>query len=44
MTKTEKNNGYVHLTSPSGVVDTRNSEWYREAIVKAEDAKYFKDA
>ena len=42
--KTEKlNNGKVRLSSPDGVIDTRNGQWYSEAIVKYENVKFFKE-
>ena len=36
-------NGKVRLSSPSGVIDTRNGQWYSEAIVKRENVKFFKE-
>ncbi len=36
-------NGKVRLSAPSGVIDTRNGEWYSEAIIKEENAEYFKE-
>ncbi len=44
MMKVEKlGNGKVRLSSPSGVVDSRNGQWYSEAIVKSENVKFFKE-
>ena len=42
--KTEKlNNGKVRLSAPGGVIDTRNGQWYSEAIVKDYNVKFFKE-
>lgn len=44
MMKVEKlGNGKVRLSSPSGVIDTRNGQWYSEVIVKYENVKFFKE-
>lgn len=44
MMKVEKlGNGKVRLSAPSGVIDTRNGEWYSEAIVKEENVKFLKE-
>lgn len=41
MNQTKTRNGYVLLSSPNGVKDTRNGRIYSEAEVKAADVKYF---
>ena len=44
MMKVEKlGNGKVRLSAPSGVIDTRNGEWYSEAIVKEENVKFLQE-
>ena len=43
MKKEKLSNGKVRLSSPSGVIDTRNGQWYSEAIVKRENVKFFKE-
>ena len=35
--------GYVRLSSPNGVVDTRNGDVFTEVIVKAKSVKWFKE-
>ena len=41
MKKEKLSNGKVRLSSPDGVIDTRNGQWYSEAIVKSENVKFF---
>lgn len=36
--------GYVRISFPKGVKDTRNGEVYSEVIVKEADAKWFVEA
>lgn len=36
--------GYVRLSSPSGIIDTRNGDVFAEVIVKEKSAKFFKEA
>lgn len=36
--------GYVRLSSPNGIVDTRNGDVFAEVIVKEKSAKFFKEA
>ncbi len=44
MMKVKKlNNGKVRLSSPSGVIDSRNGQWYSEAVVKEENVKFFRE-
>lgn len=43
MKKEKLSNGKVRLSSPDGVIDTRNGQWYSEAIVKYENVKFFKE-
>lgn len=35
--------GYVRLSSPNGIVDTRNGDVFAEVIVKEKSAKWFKE-
>ena len=35
--------GYVRLSSPNGIVDTRNGDVFTEVIVKAKSVKWFKE-
>lgn len=35
--------GYVRLSSPNGIVDTRNGDIFAEVIVKENSAKWFKE-
>lgn len=35
--------GYVRLSSPNGIVDTRNGGVFAEVIVKEKSAKWFKE-
>ena len=35
--------GYVRLSSPNRIVDTRNGDVFTEVIVKEKSAKWFKD-
>lgn len=35
--------GYVRLSSPNGIVDTRNGDVFTEVIVKEKSTKWFKD-
>ena len=36
--------GYVRLSSPNGIIDTRsNGDIFAEVIVKAKSAKWFKE-
>lgn len=35
--------GYVRLSSPNGIVDTRNGDVFTEVIVKEKSVKWFKD-
>ncbi len=35
--------GYVRLSSPKGIVDTRNGGVFTEVVVKAKDAKWFRE-
>lgn len=35
--------GYVRLSSPNGIVDTRNGDIFTEVIVKENSAKWFKE-
>ena len=35
--------GYVRLSSPNGIIDTRNGDVFTEVIVKEKSAKWFKD-
>ena len=35
--------GYVRLSSPNGIVDTRNGDIFAEVIVKKNSAKWFKE-
>ena len=35
--------GYVRLSSPNGIVDTRNGDVFAEVIVKEKSAKFFKE-
>lgn len=44
MTQIELSNGAVKLTAPNGVKDTRNGAVYSEAVVKAEDVRWFVEA
>lgn len=46
MTKTATGvrDGYVRLSAPNGIIDTRNGDRFAEAVVKERDAKYFKEA
>ena len=41
--KTTDTEGYVRLSSPNGIVDTRNGDIFAEVIVKAKSAKWFKE-
>lgn len=43
-TTTGAREGYVRLSAPNGIIDTRNGDRFAEAVVKARDAKYFKEA
>lgn len=36
--------GYVRLSSPNGIVDTRNGDVFAEVIVKEKSVKWFKEA
>lgn len=36
--------GYVRLSSPNGIVDTRNGGVFAEVIVNEKSAKFFKEA
>nr|DAE42670.1 MAG TPA: hypothetical protein [Caudoviricetes sp.] len=36
--------GYVRLSSPNGIVDTRNGDVFAEVIVKEKFVKFFKEA
>lgn len=36
--------GYVRLSSPNGIIDTRNGNVFTEVIVKKKSAKWFKEA
>lgn len=46
MTKTTTGvrDGFVRLSAPNGIIDTRNGDRFAEAVVKARDTKYFKEA
>ena len=35
--------GYVRLSSPNGIIDTRNGDIFAEVIVKENSAKWFKE-
>ena len=35
--------GYVKLSSPNGIIDTRNGDVFAEVIVKEKSAKWFKE-
>ena len=35
--------GYVRLSSPSGIIDTRNGDVFAEVIVKEKSTKWFKE-
>lgn len=35
--------GYVRLSSPNGIIDTRNGDVFAEVIVKEKSAKWFKE-
>ena len=35
--------GYVRLSSPNGIIDTRNGDTFAEVIVKEKSAKWFKE-
>lgn len=35
--------GYVRLSSPNGIIDTRNGDIFAEVIVKEKSAKWFKE-
>lgn len=35
--------GYVRLSSPNGIIDTRNGDVFTEVIVKKKSAKWFKE-
>ena len=41
--KTTDTEGYVRLSSPNGIVDTRNGDIFAEVIVKENSAKWFKE-
>ena len=36
--------GHVRLSSPNGIIDTRNGDVFTEVIVKEKSAKWFKEA
>lgn len=35
--------GYVRLSSPHGIIDTRNGDIFAEVIVREKSAKWFKE-
>ena len=35
--------GYVRLSSPNGIIDTRNGDVFAEVIVREKSAKWFKE-
>lgn len=36
--------GYVKITAPGGVMDTRNGRVYSQVVCKTKDTKYFVEA